>query len=133
MAATKPENRTALIVGSPRKQSFIRMVAKTLISLAPDSVRLEILRIGQLPMYNQDLDDNPPKEWDDFRSNLNKFDAVIFVTPELNRSGPGVLKNAFSLASQTFERNTVSENACSAISISIGALGGFGASCRQRT
>lgn len=124
--------QAALIVGSLRKQSFSRMVAKSLIAVAPKSVSLEILEIGQLPLYNQDLDDSPPKEWTDFRNRLKTFDAVIFVTPEYNRSVPGVLKNAIDVASRPYGYNVFDGKPGAVISVSIGALGGFGANQHLR-
>ena len=124
--------QAAIIVGSLRKESFNRMVAKALIAVAPKSVSLEILEIGQLPMYNQDLDDSPPKEWTDFRNRLLHFDAVIFVTPEYNRSVPGVLKNAIDVASRPYGQNAFNGKPGAVISVSIGALGGFGASHHLR-
>jgi chromate reductase len=122
----------ALVVGSLRKQSFSRMVAKALIAVAPKSVSLEILEIWQLPMYNQDLDESPPKEWTDFRNRLKHYDAVIFVTPEYNRSVPGVLKNAIDVASRPYGQNVLNGKPGAIISVSVGSLGGFGANHHLR-
>jgi chromate reductase len=119
--------QTAILIGSLRKESFNRKVAKALIALAPKSVMLEILEISQLPMYNEDLDQSPPKEWFDFRKRLKDFDAVIFVTPEYNRSVPGVLKNAIDVASRPYGQNAFNGKPGAVISVSIGAIGGFGA------
>jgi chromate reductase len=124
--------QAAVIVGSLRKESFNRMVAKSLIQVAPKTVMLEILEIGQFPMYNQDLDTHPPKEWTDFRNRLKIFDAVIFVTPEYNRSVPGVLKNAIDIASRPYGQNALSGKPGAVISVSIGALAGFGANHHLR-
>ncbi len=126
------QNQTALIVGSLRKASFSRMVAKALIAAAPDSVHLEILEIAQLPMYNQDLDETPPKEWTDFRNRLIHFDAVIFVTPEYNRSTTGVLKNAIDVGSRPYGHNAFEGKPGAVVSVSIGAMGGFGANHHLR-
>lgn len=131
MALSK-QIQTAIVVGSLRKESFSRMVAKSLIAVAPRSVILEILEIGQLPMYNQDLDDSPPKEWTDFRQRLKVFDGVIFITPEYNRSVPGVLKNAIDVASRPYGQNALNGKPGAVISVSIGALGGFGANHHLR-
>ncbi len=124
--------QAAIIVGSLRKESFNRMVAKSLIAVAPKSVQLEILEIGQLPMYNQDLDDSPPKEWTEFRDNLKKYDAIIFITPEYNRSVPGVLKNAIDVGSRPYGQNAFNGKPGAVISVSVGALGGFGANHHLR-
>jgi chromate reductase len=79
----KPKN-IAVLVGSLRKESFNRKVAKTLVALAPESLKLEILEIGELPMYNQDLEETPPTEWTEFRNRVKLYDGVLFVTPEYN-------------------------------------------------
>ena len=87
----------AVLVGSLRKESFNRKMARALTALAPESLKLEIIEIGGLPLYNEDLEDNPPASWGEFRERLIKFDGVLFVTPEYNRSVPGVLKNAIDV------------------------------------
>ena len=124
--------KSAVLVGSLRKESFSRKVAKALIAVTPPSVILEILEIGQLSMYNQDLDDTPPHEWTKFRDSLKGYDAVIFVTPEYNRSVPAVLKNAIDIASRPYGKNVFDEKPCAVISVSIGSLGGFGANHHLR-
>lgn len=124
--------KSVVLVGSLRKESFSRKVAKALIELKPKSVSLEILEISQLPMYNQDLDENPPTEWTKFRDSLKSYDAVIFVTPEYNRSVPAVLKNAIDVASRPYGKNVLDGKPCGVISISIGSLGGFGANHHLR-
>lgn len=78
----------AVIVGSLRKASINRQVANALAELAPAGLKLSIVEIGQLPIYNQDGDDNPPAEWTAFRERIRTADAVLFVTPEHNRSVP---------------------------------------------
>jgi hypothetical protein len=87
----------AVIVGSLRKDSINRHVANALIGLAPASLKLSIVEIGQLPLYNQDSDENPPAAWTAFRERIKSTDAVLFVTPEYNRSIPAPLKNASRL------------------------------------
>jgi chromate reductase, NAD(P)H dehydrogenase (quinone) len=124
--------KSMILVGSLRQKSFSRMVAKCLIAVAPNSVNFEILEIGQLPMYNQDFDEAPPKEWTDFRKRLKEFDAVIFVTPEYNRSVSAVLKNAIDVASRPYGQNAFDGKPGAVISVSIGALGGFGANHHLR-
>ncbi len=84
--------KVAVLVGSLRKGSFNRMTAKALAALAPAELQLEIVEISQLPLYNQDDDDAPPAPWVAFRAQVKPADAVLFVTPEYNRSVPGVLK-----------------------------------------
>ncbi len=132
MTSISNQIQAAIIVGSLRKESFNRMVAKSLIAVTPKSVILEILEIGQLPMYNQDLDDSPPKEWTEFRQRLKNYDAVIFITPEYNRSVPGVLKNAIDVGSRPYGQNAFNGKPGAVISVSVGALGGFGANHHLR-
>jgi chromate reductase, NAD(P)H dehydrogenase (quinone) len=67
--------------------------------LAPDSLKLEIVTLHELGFFNQDLEANPPAEWLAFRDRIKASDGVVFVTPEYNRSIPGVLKNAVDIAS----------------------------------
>jgi len=89
-----------VLLGSLRKASFSGMLANALMSLAPSSIEPEVVEIGQLPFYNQDLErliDPPPAPWTAFRQRVKAADAVLFVTPEYNRSVPAVLKNALDV------------------------------------
>ncbi len=124
--------RTAILVGSLRKGSYSRMVAQALMALAPSSVELEILEIAQLSMYNQDLDESSPKPWMEFRKKLHDFDSILFVTPEYNRSVPGVLNNAIDIASRPYGENSLSGKPGAVVSVSVGAMGGFGANHQLR-
>ncbi|HET6631132.1 MAG TPA: NAD(P)H-dependent oxidoreductase, partial [Rhodanobacteraceae bacterium] len=94
----------AVLVGSLRKGSYSRKLAKALAGLAPDSLNLKIVEIRELPLYDQDLDDEhrPPQAWTRFREAVNATQAVLFVTPEYNRSVPGVLKNAIDVGSRPY-------------------------------
>lgn len=89
-----------VIVGSLRKGSYSRRVAKALIARAPKTWSASIIEIGDMPLYNQDLDAKPPKQWTAFREAVKRCDALLFVTPEYNRSIPGVLKNATDIGSR---------------------------------
>jgi chromate reductase len=92
-----------VLVGSLRKASFNGMLGNTLISLAPSSLKLDIVEIGQLPLYNEDLETAiPPVPWTAFRQHVKAADAVMFVTPEYNRSVPAVLKNAMDVGSRPY-------------------------------
>lgn len=96
-----PAFSVAVFVGSLRKGSFNRKIAQALAGLAPDDLKLEIVEIGDLPLYNPDLDeDTPPAAWSAFRDKVRGFDAVLFVTPEYNRSVPAALKNALDVGSR---------------------------------
>ena len=126
------QHKIVVLVGSLRKESFNRKMAKTLIMLSPDSLTLEIVEIGGLPLYNQDLDDNPPTAWTEFRERIKKFDGVLFVTPEYNRSVPGVLKNAIDVASRPYGKSVWDGKPGAVMSVSPGAIGGFGANHHLR-
>ncbi len=121
-----------VLVGSLRKDSLNRKTAATLAELAPASIRLEQVDIGPLPMYNQDLDDAPPGVWIAFRERVKKADGVLFVTPEYNRSVPGVLKNAIDVGSRPYGKSAWSKKPGAIISASPGAIGGFGANHHLR-
>jgi chromate reductase, NAD(P)H dehydrogenase (quinone) len=124
--------KIAVLVGSLQKNSYNKNTAKAIISVAPKSLSLEIIEIGQLQMYNQDLDANPPMEWTRFREEIKAVDAVLFVTPEYNRSFPAVLKNALDIASRPYGANVWSGKPGAVVSVSPGALGGFGANHHLR-
>lgn len=124
--------KIALIVGSLRKNSFNRKVANTLIKLAPPSLNLEILEIGELSLYNEDFDPNPPAPWTNFRNKLKTFDGVIFLTPEYNRSVPAPMKNALDIGSRPYGQSIWDGKPGAVISVSQGAFGGFGANHHLR-
>ena len=126
------QHKIAVIVGSLRKESFSRKMAKALIKLSPDSLTFEIVEIGGLPLYNQDLDDNPPAAWVEFRERIRKLDGVLFVTPEYNRSVPGVLKNAIDVGSRPYGKSVWDGKPGGVMSVSPGAIGGFGANHHLR-
>jgi len=123
----------ALIVGSLRKESFTRKIGNGLIEVAPSSLHIETVEIGNLPLYNQDLDpDAPPREWVAFRDRIRPVDGVVFATPEYNRSIPGVLKNAVDVGSRPYGKSVWAKKPCAIISVSPGAMGGFGANHHLR-
>jgi chromate reductase, NAD(P)H dehydrogenase (quinone) len=132
MGTIMQTKRIAVLVGSLRKESFSRKTAKTLIALAPDSLALEIVDIGRLPIYNQDLEESPPAAWTEFRQQLKGFDGLLFVTPEYNRSVPAVLKNAIDVASRPFGKNIWDGKPGAVVSVSPGMLGAFGANHHLR-
>ncbi|MGL5741949.1 MAG: NADPH-dependent FMN reductase [Legionella sp.] len=126
--------KIAVIVGSLRKESLNRKMANVLISLAPSSLAPQIVEIGNLPLYNQDLDDEnrPPEAWVHFREQMKTYQGVLFVTPEYNRSVPGVLKNAIDVGSRPYGQSILSKKPGAVISVSPGAIGGFGANNHLR-
>ncbi|MGY3077929.1 chromate reductase [Bradyrhizobium sp. LM6.10] len=122
----------AVIVGSLRKASINRMVANALAELAPAGLKLGIVEIGQLPLYNQDGDDDPPAEWTAFRERVRAADSVLFVTPEYNRSVPAALKNALDVGSRPYGKSAWSGKPGAVVSASPGGIGGFGANHHLR-
>ncbi|HLH76158.1 MAG TPA: NAD(P)H-dependent oxidoreductase [Candidatus Binataceae bacterium] len=125
--------QVAVLAGSLRKNSFNRMTAKALVALAPAGLQLEILEIGQLTLYNQDQEEaGPPLAWQEFRARVRASDAVLFVTPEYNRSVPGVLKNALDVASRPYGQSAWEGKPGAIVSVSPGAMGGFGANQHLR-
>jgi len=126
--------KIAVIVGSLRKESYNRKMAKVLAALAPESLKLEIVEIGGLPLYDQDLDDEgrPPAAWTAFRERLKPFDGVLFITPEYNRSVPGVLKNAIDVGSRPYGKSVWAGKPGAVVTVSPGAIGGFGANHHLR-
>jgi chromate reductase len=122
----------AVIVGSLRKDSINRKVAHALAEVAPEGLKLTIVEIGQLPMYNQDGDDNPPAEWTAFRARISASDAVLFVTPEHNRSVPAAMKNALDVGSRPYGKSAWNGKPGAVVSASPGAISGFGANHHLR-
>jgi chromate reductase len=129
MASTR---RVAVVVGSLRKDSFNRKMARTLAAMAPAPLSLEIVEIGQLPLYNQDDDATPPPASVAFKEKIAAADAVLFVTPEYNRSVPGVLKNAIDVGSRPYGKSAWKGKPAAVMTVSPGAMGGFGANHHLR-
>lgn len=121
-------HKVAVLVGSLRKASINRRLALALAELAPASLKLEIVEIGDLPLYNEDIDQNsPPEAYIRFREQLRGADALLFVTPEYNRSLPGALKNAIDVGSRPYGQSVFSGKPGAVLTASPGAIGGFGA------
>jgi chromate reductase, NAD(P)H dehydrogenase (quinone) len=132
MIMDRPMN-VCVLVGSLRKASFNRVLANALISLAPSSMKLDIVEIGQLPLYNEDLETAaPPAPWAAFRQRVKAADAVLFVTAEYNRSVPAVLKNALDVGSRPYGSSVWDRKPGAIVSSSPGAIGGFGANHHLR-
>jgi chromate reductase len=121
-----------VLVGSLRKESFTRKVARFLAEVSPPSLKLEIVEIGQLSLYNQDDEEHPSAAWTSFRHRIRAAHAVLFATPEYNRSIPGVLKNAVDVASRPYGESAWDRKPGAVISVSPGAIGGFGANHHLR-
>lgn len=124
--------KIAVLVGSLRKESYNLKMAKALIALAPASLVLQLVSIGELPLYNEDLEASLPEAWKVFREQIQSFDGVLFVTPEYNRSVPAVLKNAIDVGSRPHGKSVWDGKPGAVVSVSPGAMGGFGANHHLR-
>jgi chromate reductase, NAD(P)H dehydrogenase (quinone) len=125
--------RVAVIVGSLRKDSLSLKAARALAALAPAHVILDVVEIGDLALYNEDVEAaGAPEAWTRFRAAIAASDAVLFVTPEYNRSVPGLLKNAIDVGSRPWGKAVWSGKPAAIMSLSMGALGGFGANHHLR-
>src|ERR1700716_4122790 len=117
----------AIIVGSLRKESFTRKIANALAKLAPDTLKLDLVTLHDISFFNQDLEAAPPADWLAFREKLQKSDGILFVTPEYNRSIPGVLKNAIDVGSRPYGKSSFLGKPVGIVSNSPGPLGGVSA------
>lgn len=115
--------RIAVVVGSLRRESFNRALAHAAISLGPDDFSFEFVEIGDLPLYNQDYDADLPDAVRRFKQAVEASDALLFVTPEYNRSIPGVLKNAIDWGSRPHAMNSWGQKPGGMLGTSPGALG----------
>src|SRR6516165_7289585 len=116
-----------VIVGSIRKECFTLRIANALAKLAPASLKLDVVTLHGISFFNQDLEANPPADWLAFRDKIQKSAGVLFVTPEYNRSIPGVLKNAIDVASRPYGKSSFLGKPIGIISNSPGPLGGVSA------
>ncbi|MBH1959880.1 MAG: NAD(P)H-dependent oxidoreductase [Flavobacteriia bacterium] len=119
--------KIAVLVGSLRKESYNRKIANELIRLSQTNLEMEIVEIGNLPLYNEDLDQNPPQEWTDFRAKVKASDGVLFVSPEYNRTIPGALKNAIDVGSRPYGSSVWQSKPGAVVTASPSSLGAFGA------
>ncbi|HEY5072326.1 MAG TPA: NAD(P)H-dependent oxidoreductase [Caulobacteraceae bacterium] len=126
-----PRN-VAVLVGSLRKESFNRKMARVMAHLALPDLVLRIVEIGDLPLYDEDREAPAPPAWITFRGELRGAEAVLFVTPEYNRSVPGVLKNAIDVGSRPYGQSVFAGKPAAVVSVSPGAIGGFGANHHLR-
>ena len=127
-------HKIAILVGSLRKDSINRKVARSICSLRDDNLDCKMIEIGDLPLYNQDYDSAPeqPEQYVRFRDEMRAADGVLFVTPEYNRSVPGVLKNAIDVGSRPYGHSVFDKKPAAIVTASPGAIGGFGANHHLR-
>jgi len=121
-----------VFVGSLRKESLNRKLANALVEMTGPALKLEIVEIGQLPLFNQDMEANQPQANLDFKARVESFQAVLFLTPEYNRSVPGALKNAIDVGSRPYGKSSWNGKPGAVISVSPGALAAFGANHHLR-
>jgi chromate reductase len=126
-----PRN-VAVIVGSLRKDSVTRKVARAIEAQAPANLKFDEIPIGDLPLYNQDDEASPPAAYIAFRDRIQAADAVLFATPEYNRGLPAALKNAVDVGSRPYGQSAWNGKPAAVVSVSPGAIGGFGANHQLR-
>jgi chromate reductase, NAD(P)H dehydrogenase (quinone) len=115
--------QVAVVVGSLRKESFNRKLANAIVKLAPSEFSFKQVQIGDLPLYNQDSDLTPAESVKRLKNEILSAQALLFVTPEYNRSIPGVLKNAIDHASRPYGQNAWAGKPAGVIGASIGTVG----------
>lgn len=115
--------RIALVVGSLRRDSFNRKLAQALLRLAPPDFEFQRVEIGDLPLYNQDDDGHPAEPVKRLKREIGEAQGLLFVTPEYNRSVPGVLKNALDHGSRPYGQNAWAGKPAGIIGVSVGAIG----------
>jgi chromate reductase len=124
--------KVAVVVGSIREGSLNRKVARAMCGATPDSLDCRIVEIGDLPLYDPDLDTDPPEQWTRFRNDIACSQGVLFVTPEYNRSIPGALKNAIDVGSRPYGHSVWAKKPAAVATASPGGIGGFGANHHLR-
>jgi chromate reductase len=115
--------KIAVVVGSIRKDSINRMLARAVIKLMPGEFHCDMIRIDDLPVYNQDLDPTPPQSVLRLKSEITAANGLLFVTPEHNRSVPTALKNALDWASRPYGKNAWAGKPAGIIGASVGMIG----------
>lgn len=124
--------KVGVIVGSLRKDSYNKKTAQVLVENAPENLSFEFIEIGNLELYNQEYDQQSPESYVAFRDKVKSMDAILFVTPEYNRSVPGVLKNAIDIASRPWGESVWNAKPAAVVSVTIGTVGAFGANHHLR-
>ena len=124
--------KIAIVVGSLRQGSLNRKMARAICKMRDDNLDCSIIEIGDLPLYNQDHDGDPPEPYVRFRRQIAEADGVLFVSPEYNRGIPGVLKNAIDVGSRPYGQSAFDKKPAAIVTVSPGAIGGFGANHQIR-
>jgi chromate reductase len=126
------QHNIVVVVGSLRRESVNRKVARSVCAVAPDKLRCRIVEIGELPHFNQDHELDLPDASLRFRQTISEADGVLFCTPENNRGLPGVLKNAIDVGSRPYGQSVWDKKPAAIITASPGGIGGFGANHQLR-
>lgn len=124
--------KIAILVGSLRADSLNRKVARSIAAFASDKLDCALVEIGDLPLYNQEYDADSPAPYVRFRREVAAADGILFCTPEYNRGVPGVLKNAIDVGSRPYGQSVWDRKPAAIVSVSPGAMGGFGANHQLR-
>ncbi len=124
--------KVAVVVGSIREESLNRRIARAMCAATPDSLECKTVGIADLPLYDPDLDDDPPEAWIRFRDEIASSQGVLFVTPEYNRSIPGALKNALDVGSRPYGKSVWAKKPAAVATASPSGIGGFGANHHLR-
>src|SRR4051794_34399164 len=124
--------KIAIIVGSLREGSLSRKVARSICAIRGDNLDCSMIEIGDLPLYNQDSDGNPPEQYVRFRKQIAEADGVLFVSPEYNRGIPGVLKNAIDVGSRPYGQSVFDKKPAAIVTASPGSIGGVGGTHQNR-
>ena len=132
MNQDRSRHRIAILVGSTRKGSLNRRVARAICGAVPDSLDCHIVEIADLPLYDPDLDEDAPAPWTRLREEVAAADGVLFVTPEYNRGIPAALKNAIDVGSRPYGESAWAKKPAAIVTASPGALGGFGCNHQLR-
>jgi chromate reductase len=122
----------AIVVGSLRKGSINRNIARSICAIRGDNLECNMVEIGDLPLFNQDIEASPPEQWVKFREQIAAADGILFCTPEYNRGLPGVLKNAIDVGSRPSGASVWNGKPAAIVSASPGGIGGFGANHQLR-
>lgn len=124
--------KIGLIVGSLRKESTNRKIALSVAEFSHQKLDCEMIEIGDLPLYNEDDDANPPASYIRFRQQVASADGIIFFTPEYNRGVSGAIKNALDVGSRPYGRSVWDKKPAAIISTSMSPIGAFGANHHLR-
>ena len=117
----------AIVCGSLRSDSINRKIARSMCAMGGERLDCRIVEIGDLPLFNQDLEADPPEAWLRFRREIAEADGVLIVSPEYNRSIPGAMKNALDVGSRPYGESVWHRKPAAIVTASPGAIGGFGA------